>query len=90
MTTLHMNTDQARSTAAAMRQAAQEMQAVFNRVNSAVGALESQWQGNSASQFQAEYNAWRQRVQPSMNQLQELTARLQREIAQWEQAAAQL
>lgn len=90
MTTLHMNTDQARATVNTMRNAYDEMLAALGRLNSSVSALQGEWMGNSATLFQGEYEQWRSALTSALDTLQMLTQRLENEINEWEAAAARL
>ncbi len=91
MATLHFDTDAGRSTSTQIRNACndlnQQMNTLSQRVNSMVG---SEWIGNSANQFQGEYQNWSQQLQNCIQQLEGLQQRLDREIADWEQAAQTL
>jgi WXG100 family type VII secretion target len=91
MTTLKMNVPEAQSTSAAINNCVTQVQAQLNtlrgRVNSMVG---SEWQSNSANQFQTEFQGWEQQLNTLLSQLTELQQRLTREIAQWEEMARQL
>jgi len=91
MTTLKMNVPEAQSTATAIGNCVSQVQSQLNtlrgRVNSMVG---SEWQSNSANQFQTEFQSWEQQLNTLLSQLGELQQRLTREIAQWEEMARQL
>lgn len=91
MTTLKMNVPEAQSTAAAIANCASQVQSQLatlrGRVNSMVG---SEWQGNSAMQFQSEFQSWDQQLTTLLSQLTDLQQRLNLEIAQWEEAASRL
>ncbi|MCB2160543.1 WXG100 family type VII secretion target [bacterium] len=91
MATLHMDVEQTRvtqqkilETHGNMTQALSDMQ---GRVNNTVG---SAWQGNSAVEFQNEFEQLRSQFTQSLERLNELATRLQSEIAQWEETAARL
>ena len=90
MTTLRMNTDQARSTASVMQAQHGEIQSALSSLSSSVSTLDGEWMGNSATQFQTEFSEWRSQLGNLLNVLQELKNRLDAEIAEWEAAAAQL
>lgn len=91
MATLHFDTDAGRSTVSQLNVSANELQSELSRltqrVNSMVG---SEWIGNSATQFQSEFQNWSQQLNQVMQNLETLRQRLETEIADWEQAAATL
>ncbi len=90
MPTIRMNTDQARSTAGRMRSSSQELQAALNSASNAVSAMLAEWEGNSATQFQGEYDQWRSALNQAIQALDALTNRLESEIAEWEATASTL
>lgn len=91
MATLHFDTDAGRATVSQLSTSSNELQSQLNilaqRVNSMVG---SEWIGNSATQFQSEFQSWAQQLQQVMQNLDTLRQRLETEIADWEQAASAL
>ena len=91
MATLHFETDAGRSTVSQINVSTNELQSQLNtlgqRINSMVG---SEWIGNSANQFQSEFQNWSQQLQQVMQNLETLRQRLETEIADWEQAASAL
>lgn len=48
----------------------------------------SAWQGGSALQFQGEVQALNAKIVNAVQEVQQLAARLDQEVAQWEQTAA--
>lgn len=90
MATLHMNTDQAHSTATTIRSSASELQASVNTANNSVNSMMSEWQGNSATQFQGEYEQWRNAANNAIQALESLAGRLEAEISEWESMAQNL
>jgi len=64
-----------------------ELNSVNQRVNSLVG---SEWIGQSANQFQGEFQEWSSQMRNVISQLEHLRQRLDAEIADWEQAASAL
>jgi WXG100 family type VII secretion target len=91
MTTLHFDTDAGRNTSSLIRTTISNLQSELNtlqqRVNGMVGA---EWQGNSAQQFQGEFQNWSEQLRNTISQLETIQQRLDREIAEWEQAASTL
>lgn len=91
MATLHFDTDAGRSTVSQITVSTNELQGQLNtlsqRINSMVG---SEWIGNSASQFQSEFQNWAQQLQQVTQNLETLRQRLEIEISEWEQAASAL
>lgn len=91
MTTLHFNTDAGRQTANALGTARGniegELTNIQNRINSLIGA---DWQGQSASQFQSEFETWANQLRNQLETLTNLQNRLNSEITNWETVASQL
>ena len=91
MATLHMDVETVRSTQSKMVQEQQQMttelQNVTNAVNSTVG---SAWVGNSATEFQSQYDGLRSNINTQLERLSELAQQLQNEINQWEEMAARM
>lgn len=91
MTTLHFDTDAGRVTSSQIGNGVNELQGQLNALSQRVnGMVGSEWIGNSATQFQGEFQNWAQQLQNCMQQLETLRQRLDREIAEWEQAAGAL
>lgn len=91
MATLHMEVEAARSTASTMKSSREQVEASVQAMgNSVTGLVGSGWQGNSASEFLSTYEQWRSTMTQLVQQLNELTGRLDNEINQWEQMAAKL
>jgi WXG100 family type VII secretion target len=91
MTTLHFNTDTGRQTATALGTARgnieSELANMASRVNAMVG---TEWQGQSALQFQNEFETWAVQLRSQLETLSNLQDRLNAEIANWEAVASQL
>ncbi len=91
MTTLHMEVEIAHSTQQTMAQSYQEMMASLQKMQGAVNNLRGgAWQGNSATEFFAQYDQLYSRLKNLHDELSMLTTRLQNEISEWEAAAARL
>jgi len=64
-----------------------ELQNLTNQINQTVGTA---WVGNSASEFQQNYETLRNQITQQLEALAELAQKLQTEIAQWEDMAARM
>ncbi len=91
MPTLHMEVEMCRSTQSNMvnqhQQLVSTLQTITNAVNSTVG---SAWIGQSATEFQQQYDQLRSSITGQLDQLQQLSTSLQNEIAQWESMASRM
>lgn len=91
MATLKFNLDEGRSTSTAIQtcvtQVGNELNSLKNRVSSMIG---SEWQSNSANQFQTEFQSWEQQLQTLLTDLGDLRTRLDQEIVEWEEVASRL
>lgn len=89
MTQLTFNTDEGRSTSTLISTTCSnlgtELNNLRNNVNSLVGAA---WIGQSANQFQGEFDQWATTLQNIINELEVMKGRLDMEIAQWEETAS--
>ncbi len=91
MTTLHFNTDAGRQAASMMGNCRSNVEAEINNLKSYVNSLvPGDWQGNSAVQFQNEFQTWEGQLRTYLDALSNLQNRLNSEIAAWEATAAQL
>jgi len=89
MTTLHMEIEAARSTQSNMINTQSQLTSTVQSMTSSVQSLVgSAWMGNSASEFLNEYEQWRSSMTQMMEQLNNIAARLQNEIGEWEAMAA--
>ncbi len=91
MPTIHMDIDQCRSTQSSMvnqhTQLTQALQAISSGVNGIVG---SAWIGQSATEFQQQYDQLRSAIQSQLDQLNQLNTSFSNEITQWEQVSSGL
>ena len=90
MTTLHMEVETARSTQSNMSNTHSQLTSMLQSMNSAVNGLQPAWLGNSASEFFAEYDQWRNTTQQLLEALNVLTTRLNNEITEWDTMASKL
>ena len=91
MPTLHMEVEACRSTHSNMvnqrTQIEQTLTAITQAVNSTVG---SAWIGQSATEFQQQYDQLRTAIISQLDQLNTLNSNLANEISQWEQVASRM
>ena len=91
MPTLHMEVEVARQTRSNMmtqhQQLTSSLQAITTAVQNTVG---SAWQGQSAMEFQQQYDQLRQSIMNQLEQLNQLASNLENEINQWEQMASRM
>ena len=91
MTTLHMDVESVRSTSTTLQNVHDEMVSQIGSLASSVqGVVGSAWQGNSATQFNSEFEQWRTSVNQMLEQLALLKQRLESEINEWETMAQSL
>ena len=89
MSQLTFNTDEGRSTSNLISTSCSnlgtELTSLRNNINSLVG---SAWIGQSATQFQGEFEQWANTLQNVINELETMKGRLEMEISQWEETAS--
>ncbi|MBN2385610.1 MAG: WXG100 family type VII secretion target [Anaerolineales bacterium] len=90
MATLHMEVETARSTHGNITNTHSQLTSQLQSMTSSVNGLQSAWQGNSATEFFNEYETWRGNLNSLLDQLNNLSTRLQSEINEWEQMAQRL
>ena len=90
MTTLHMDVEQARQTQSTMSSTHQQLASLMQSLTSAVLGLEPAWLGNSASEFFGDYEQLKTSTNKSLDDLNLLSGRLQKEIDEWEMMASKL
>lgn len=90
MTTLHMEVETAQSTQSSMNNTYQQLNSLLTSMSNSVNGLQPAWMGNSATEFFGLYEQWRSGMTQSLEQLNQMTTRLQAEIAEWEQMASKL
>lgn len=90
MATLHMEVETVRSAQSTMANTYRQLADLFQDVSSIVSRLQSAWIGPSTEEFFQEYAQWRSRMNAALEELDQMTTRLQAEIAEWEQAADRL
>lgn len=91
MATLHMDIEACRSVQSSMKsqhdQMVQALSTVTGSVNQTVG---SSWIGNSASEFQQQYESLRSAITSQLDQLEQLSTAFANEITQWETVSSKL
>ncbi len=91
MATLHMDIEACRSVQSSMKsqhdQMTQALSTVTSSVNQTVG---SSWIGNSASEFQQQYESLRSAITSQLDQLDQLSTAFANEITQWETVSSKL
>lgn len=90
MATLHMEVETARSTYNSMNNTYQQLTSLMQSMTSSVNGLQPAWMGNSATEFFGLYDQWRGSTTQLLDQLNQMQARLQSEINEWEQMASKL
>ena len=91
MTTLHMDVESVRNTRSNLQSVHDEMSSQLSSLASSVqGVVGSAWQGNSANEFNSEFEQWRTSVNQILEQLSVLGQRLDSEITEWETMASKL
>jgi WXG100 family type VII secretion target len=91
MATLHFDTDAGRNTSSTISASSNNIQSELSNLRSRVSSMVGgEWQGNSANQFEGEFQNWAQQLQTTLNTLDELKMKLDREIQEWETAASSL
>lgn len=91
MALLHMDVEAVESTQAKMRSAKEnllgELTALNSQVNQTIG---TNWIGNSANEFQQNYDQFRSTLTQQLDALEQLTQALQSEIQQWQEMSARM
>jgi uncharacterized protein YukE len=91
MATLHMDVESVRGTQSKMLSEKEamlgELTSLTGQINNTVG---STWIGNSATEFQTQYEQLRSQITQQLETLEELANTLQSEITQWEEMSARM
>ena len=91
MPTLHMDSESVRATQTKMVQGKEamlgELTSLTNQISSTVG---SAWVGESANEFQQQFETLRSQITQQFDTLEQLSQSLQTEITQWEETAARM
>jgi WXG100 family type VII secretion target len=85
-----MEVETAQSTQSSMNNTYQQLNSLLTSMSNSVNGLQPAWMGNSATEFFGLYEQWRSGMTQSLEQLNQMTTRLQAEIAEWEQMASKL
>lgn len=73
-------------TAQVFNNAAEEAQALVNKVNGQVNQLEATWKGVSRDRFMPEYEGWKQDLMRCIQLLRDISTRIETETRQIEEA----
>jgi len=91
MALLHMDVETVESTHAKMRSSKEyilgELTTLNNQINQTIG---TNWIGNSANEFQQNYDQFRSALTQQLDALDQLTQALQSEIQQWQEMSARM
>jgi len=91
MATLHMDVESVQGAQSKMLQEKEamlgELTSLTSQINQTVG---SAWVGNSATEFQQQYEQLRSQIQQQLDALETLAGALQNEIAQWQEMSARM
>lgn len=91
MATLHMDVE---SVQGARSKILQEKEAMLGELTSLTGQINqtvgSAWVGNSATEFQQQYEQLRGQITQQLDALETLAGALQNEIAQWQEMSARM
>ncbi len=91
MATLHMDVESVQGAQSKMLQEKEamlgELTSLTSQVNQTVGTA---WVGNSATEFQQQYEQLRSQIQQQLDALETLAGALQNEIAQWQEMSARM
>lgn len=91
MATLHMDVETVQGAQSKMLQEKEamlgELTSLTSQVNQTVGTA---WVGNSANEFQQQYEQLRSQIQQQLDALETLAGALQNEIAQWQEMSARM
>lgn len=90
MATLHMETDTARNTQSTMTNTHSQLLSLMQTMKGSVDGLQPAWMGNSATEFYGTFDQWRSQMSNLLDQLQNLSSRLQAEINEWESMSNKL
>ena len=91
MATLHMDVESVQGAQSKMLQEKEamlgELTSLTNQINQTVG---SAWIGNSATEYQQQYEQLRSQINTQLDALETLAGALQNEIAQWQEMSARM
>ena len=76
MARIKITPGQVRNVANQFRQASHESSDIVNRLNSALGQLEPEWEGITKQRFWSEYQAWRNSMQQFIRLLESIGQQL--------------
>jgi WXG100 family type VII secretion target len=86
-----MDVETCRSTQASMKNQQSQLVSTLGTIKSAVDStIGSAWVGNSATEFQQQFEQLRSSMNTQLDQLSQLADAMNNEIAQWEAMASHL
>ena len=88
MSDLHMNTEAARNVVNTLSKAGETIEGELNNLRGQIGNLvDTDWRGQSATQFREEFQSLDQSIQSILGSLDNLQTQLNYEISAWESVA---
>jgi len=91
MATLHMDVESVQGAQSKMLQEKEamlgELTSLTSQINQTVGTA---WVGNSATEFQQQYEQLRTQISQQLDALETLATALQSEIAQWQEMSSRM
>lgn len=90
MTTLRMEVEAVQSAQTNMQNTKQQLDQLLATMSNTVTGLQSNWMGNSATEFLSLYDQWKSGMNTSLENLAQMASRLQNEINEWNQMASKL
>lgn len=90
MATLHMEVESARSVQNTMANSREQLQSMLQSLTSSVHGLQSEWMGNSATEFFDEYEQWKSTMLQMLDALDVMAVRVSNEVTEWESMASKL
>lgn len=91
MATIHMDTDTVRNVERQIGTEADNINSAIQNVASQVqSTVGSSWQGQSATEFQQQFDDLRNQLAQQIDRLREMKTALASEISQWEEMQARL
>jgi len=85
-----MEVETARNTCSTMNNSVKVLLDLIITINSSAAELQGAWIGNSATEYFGEVQQWTSRANQLVEQLAQLTSRLDSEVNEWEQMASKL
>lgn len=91
MATLLMDVDTVQAAQAKMLQNKETMLSELTTLTSQISqTVGTAWQGNSATEFQQQYDALRNQITQQLDAMEQMAQALQNEITQWNETASRM